>query len=859
QEVGSRLSPYRVKNAIVATAKPIGEPYGVGMVQADAAWQFLKQHRARAADDVTWDVEVDDTPRARGIYLREPEESAHVRFFSASARPVFPTSRAARLEHDAGGEHARAEAQAQFDFEQRMLLVTSESWVSAPDAVYVASKGCKFAVRVDATQLQAGRVHTATIDAYDAACVDRGPVFRVPVTVAKPLRVDASACANLGVLQFRPTELVRRFVAVPPGATRARICLHAANAAPAESASAFFYLHCMQLEPSTRFRRFSNRSRVDVGHKSYAAGGGGAEQKKAVDIDVIGGATLEVCLAQYWNQLGSHDLGVTVEFNGIVPSGTAGVVVDGGPLRAGVVVHGGNSVARLDFVAPVRPEQGISPSVSLTAARKALRPTESAVAPMGVERDVHLGTGSAMYKLELDYRLETTRDNTRVRLHMPAVDTQIYENWADNFALALFDANKRYLTSQISYTSNITIKRKGEYLVRVQIRHRSAADLDALKDMPLVAEITLDAPLKLATKFSLASLYTSTVAGASKFVGGFVPRGGRFPLFINTLDAAMPADAAPGDVLVGKLSLSTRTAKLDFEYVVPPKSQLKKEAEPSGSKKPESKPETKEDQDQRELAEAMRAVRIDWIKKARDDGVRTRLVAELLSGCTDEQRAEVLAAQLSALDATRTALPWSESAKLGSTAARQAVTVADTITELTRPLALTARLYEKAKTDEDKELKKKADLARTQLIGALTAKCRALAVLTHGPFPATASDTSAEFVELDDGEEDAAEKTLCEYERACAELRQWTDASSEDAAFVFATAPAYMARHQYARALQPVLAWLAKAPVKQGNAPERKAMAELRDLLLAKLQWTLWTDHFRAIAPIECPASYEPL
>ncbi|KAJ2832026.1 hypothetical protein J3B01_005055 [Coemansia erecta] len=857
---GASLSPYRVKNAIVSTAKPIGELHGAGMVQTDSAWQFLKRYAARAAEQVSWRTHVDDSRRARGIYLRNAEESAHARFFNVSVVPVFPTSEKARLEHDSDGENGRLESQTQFDFEQRLLLVATESWVSVPDALYVASQGNKFAARVDATKLQAGRLHTASIDAYDSTDVDRGPVFSIPVTVTKPLHVDASACVDLGTLQFRPTEIVRRFVAVPPGATRAHIVLRASNAAALESSPALFYLHCMQLEPATRFRKFFMRERVSIGHKSYGAGGGSAEQKETKTMDVIGGATLEVCLAQFWNQLGAHDIDVRVEFNGIVPANGGGALAEGGPLRAGITVHGSNAVARLDFIAPVRPEYDVSPSIVLTKARKTLRPHEAVISPLDAERDTHLATGSALYKLELDYRLETTREETQLCLHMPAVDTQIYENWADNFALAIFDANKRYLISQISYTSPLLIKQCGESLVRVQIRHRSAKDLEALKDIPLLVDVVLKSSIRLTTKFDMASIFTSTVSSsAAVYRGGFIAKGSRIPLFIDTIGAAVPSEAAPGDVLVGKLTMSRHTADFDFEYVVPAKS-IKKPEESTPAAPKTDKPESKEEQDQREMNEALRRVRVDWVKKSRDDGVRTRLVTDLLANSNDEQRAEVLAAQLSALDATSSALPWSEAACLTAASARRAVGIADSVIELTRTQALTARLYEKAQTDDEKTLKKQAELARTQLIAALTTKCRALAALTHGSVSATASETCADYVEVDgsdNDETDASEQTVQEYERAAAELRQW--AAADDVSVVIATAPLHMARHQYARALQPVLAWLAKAPMKPANAAERRSMVELRNQLLAKLQWTIWSAHFRAIAPIESPATYERL
>ncbi|KAJ2842613.1 hypothetical protein IWW36_005841, partial [Coemansia brasiliensis] len=93
---------------------------------------------------------------------------------------------------------------------------------------------------------------------------------------------------------------------------------------------------------------------------------------------------------------------------------------------------------------------------------------------------------------------------------------------------------------------------------------------------------------------------------------------------------------------------------------------------------------------------------------------------------------------------------------------------------------------------------------------------------------------------------------------AAAEMRQWAD-STTSAAYLIATLPLFVAKHQYARALKGALDWLAKAPLQSSNATERKSMAELRDQMLGKLQWTVWLNHFHAIAPIVSPDSYEKL
>ncbi|KAJ2584263.1 hypothetical protein GGH95_000503 [Coemansia sp. RSA 1836] len=864
---GLKVSPYRIKNAIVATAKQFGDELGAGLVQTDAAWQYLKKHAARKHEDIEYTARVAEANSARGIYLRDAEDSACARHLQVSVTPMFPGDARAKLECDSDGVRGETQSQAKFDYEQRVILVPSASWVRVPEALYVSSEGRAFSAKIDATQLEPGRLHVASIQGFDSACVDRGPIFSVPITVTKPLPVEASACVRFNDLRFLPTEVVRRFVAVPYGATKAHITIRAGNAAANSSAPAMFYLHCLQLARHERFTKYQLKARVNIGHPSYVSGAGSAEQTYANSMDVIGGATLEICVAPFWSQLDAHEIDVSVEFNGILPAGTehTGVPADGHSASSGIVVNGNYMVSRTDFVAPVRPEYDIKPEATLDTLRKALRPAEAMISPTGSERDVHLATGAMIQKLVLEYKLDIKADNTSLRLRMPAVDTQIYENWADDFALAIFDANKRRVAAQISYTSKVTLKKKGDYLVRVQIRHRNAKELEALKDTPLLADFSLGTNIKLGTTFSFASALTSTVAGATSALTA-IARGSRVPIFFKTDVATLPSDAAPGDIIYGSLALNKKTAKMSLEYIVPaPKPAANKDS--SNGDNASDKAAAEDNSDRKALDEAIRKLRVEWIGKLKSEAERGKLVAEMVADVKDrdEDHAAVLAAQLDTIDVARkTALPWSADAKLSEQAANKAVDIADKIVRLSQASALTARLYEnqakESSSDEDKKLKKQADAAKTRLTNALLSKCRALAYLTtQTSVSSTASDASGEFVDVE-AEEGGSER-LPALERAVAELARWTDkkVQAESVEYLLASLPLHIAKQQYGRALQPVLKWIAAAPLSKANAGERKAMLELRDLLLDKLQWTVWIDHFRELALVDSPAFYEAI
>lgn len=845
----TKISPYRIKNAIMSTAKPFGDELGAGLIQTDDAWQFLKKNAERIFEDIEYVIKVQDSIKSRGIYLRNAEDSACPRHMQVNVVPVFPGDRRAKLEYDEDGSHGETQSQAKFDYEQRVTLVSSVSWVKVPESLYINSDGRVFNVKVDATQLAPGHLHVAVVQGYDSMNVDRGPIFTVPVTVTKPLDVGDAACVRFNDLSFKPTDITRKFVAVPYGATRAHITVRATNASKTQSAPAMFYLHCLQLAPQERFTKYEKKTWITIGHPSYVSGGGGAEQTYVSSMEVIGGKTLEVCVASFWNQLDMHEADVSVAFNGILPAGAEYVKTEDSHMSSSVVVNGNYGVARTDFSATVRPEYNVQPSATLQTLRKSLRPVESTIAPSGSERDIHLTTGVPTQKLVLDYRLETKSDNTSIRLRMPSVDTQIYEAWMEDFAVAVFDANKQRVAVFISYTKSFTLKKKGDYLVRVQIRHRNSKDLEALKNVPLLVDYSLSKKIKLSTTSSLAGTMTKTIDGASPAIGN-ISKGTRMPLFFKTeLGSELPSEAAPGDVLYGTMSVNKRSSDLALEYIVP--SKIISKSDNSGKEEEEIA------RNRKGLEEAIRKLRLEWIEKLQDEEERDALVAEEMVS-NNAEKAEILSAQLSALDKERKKMPWDAGSKLDKKERVDRVMgIAEQVIELTQEQALRARLYEEGgdvKTDEeDKKQKKQADKAKGQLKDALISKCRGLGSLVT-TFD-SGSEASEEYVKVKD------DAVLEAYEKAVRELGRWTDKKQqkESAEYLVATVGLYMAKQQHGRALQRVLKWLEQAPLSNANSKERKEMRELRDALLVELQWTVWGDHFKAVGLAENPKSYEEI
>jgi tripeptidyl-peptidase-2 len=69
----------------------------------------------------------------------------------------------------------------------RLALVCDETWVECPKHLYLTNSVRSFIVRVHADDLEEDKFHFAQIMAYDVDSVEKGYVFKIPISVVKPL------------------------------------------------------------------------------------------------------------------------------------------------------------------------------------------------------------------------------------------------------------------------------------------------------------------------------------------------------------------------------------------------------------------------------------------------------------------------------------------------------------------------------------------------------------------------------------------------------------------------------------------------------------------------------------------------
>nr|KAJ3422634.1 tripeptidyl-peptidase II Tpp2 [Polyrhizophydium stewartii] len=605
-------SPYLVKAAIQATGKSIGDPFDIRFVQVEKAWKFLSETaKGYVPSSLFYDISVLNRDNARGVYLRDVVETSEVQHLTVQVNPIFPRKDEPSQNH------------AKLAMEVRVVLRSSERWISTPDFLLFNSSGRSFNILVDPSNLKPG-LHYGTITGHDSDRPDIGPLFKIPITVCKPDQVasapsEAPCYVKYESLRFGPGDIHRRFVHVPLGANFAELTVRSES----RQTPARFIVHMLQLHPQTRYAKLEREFAFSL--NSPGSGVAGEESVYKKDFAVLPNATIEVCLAQFWSSLDPSTVSVELKFHGLLASfsgtanaGTSVTLGSGGDLQ--YINPGSHGFTRVDVAAPVRNEE-LVPSVSLDTLRKTIRPASATISPLK-SRDV-LPDSRQLHQLVLTFPIKL-QEGTSITPRFPRMNDMLYDSSIENFGLYIFDANKKPVMFRDIYAKPVKVA-EGTYAVHVQVVSRSLDVLDKLQTMPLVLDASVSKSVSLPLYATLADCISG---GAGTFKRKSLARGQRTVFWIGDAAAsALPKDAKPGDLLIGKMDVTS--AKVDgtlngVAYIVPPEAKKDTSAEVSlAGEKEEPKPEGVQ------VKEAVRDLEISWLKKLTSDAERDYLLAKL--------------------------------------------------------------------------------------------------------------------------------------------------------------------------------------------------------------------------------------
>ncbi|XP_063705475.1 tripeptidyl-peptidase 2 [Culicoides brevitarsis] len=527
-------TPYSIKQALENTATKLDhvDPFaqGNGLLNVEKAFEHLCEYKNRQENEVRFSVAVGSN-NAKGIHMRtgvltKPEE------FTVTIEPVMFNEKF-------------ASPKAKLDFNVHCTLVPTASWVQCGGFLDLCYTSRSLAVRVDPTALPVG-VHSAAVKAYDSTCVEKGPIFEIPVTVVQPRQMEAATQYEYSpreAVLCKPNTIIRDFFQVPRHATWA--VLELTSDTPNDYVGGRFWIHTQQILPNKYCKALETQKMLTVNCENYAQ-----HIFKCAEENV-----LEVCIAKYWSSYGEVPLKYRIKFHGV-------------NVKNAHVMHSASGVHRINLTSLLSEE--ILPAITLKTAVMVLKPTESKITSLSA-RDV-VPPARQIYQNILTYTLHVTKA-AELAIYCPLLYSVLYESEFESQLWMIFDANKQMMACGDAYSNSNYVKLdKGDYTIRLQVRHEKKECLEK------VSEATVLVNFKLASSLSLDvyKSFNQAVIAGKKITTAQLLSGTYRPLYVAPLSndrlnkAAIPPQCSwlEGTIVYAKDEATRKVDTHHFEYIL---------------------------------------------------------------------------------------------------------------------------------------------------------------------------------------------------------------------------------------------------------------------------------------------------
>ncbi|XP_021765110.1 tripeptidyl-peptidase 2-like [Chenopodium quinoa] len=547
---GIHVSPYDVRKAIENTCAPISSSpeerltTGMGLMQVDKALEYVRQ--LSDIPSVWYEVKVNlsgkSTPTYRGVYLREASACQQAAEWTVQVAPKFHED-ASKLDD-------------LVPFEECIELHSSDTTVvRAPEYLFLTHNGRSFNVIVDPTNLESG-LHYYEVYGIDSKAPWRGPLFRIPVTITKPMAVvNSPPLISFAGMQFCPGHIERKYIEVPHGAT----WIEATMRTSGFDTSRRFFVDAVQLSPLKRYMKTESV----VTFSSPSA--------QTFSFAVEGGKTIELAIAQFWSSgTGSQEL-TTVDFE---------IAFHGFKIKNEEIVLGGSEAPTRIDVGSLLSSEKLAPSATLKKVRIPLRPVATKLQTLPTNRD-RLPSGKQILALTLTYKFKL-EDGAEIKPYIPLLNNRVYDTKFESQFYMISDANKRIYAWGDVYPEAASVP-KGELTLQLFLRHDNVQLLEKMKTLVIFIERTLES--KEVIQLSFYSQPDGHVTGNDKFQSSILVPGSEEAFYVGPPSKdKLPKNCPEGSLLVGAISygrVSSSKAKNGGDpeknpvpyqicYVVPP-------------------------------------------------------------------------------------------------------------------------------------------------------------------------------------------------------------------------------------------------------------------------------------------------
>lgn len=453
----------------------------------------------------------------------------------------------------------------------RLALVPSHPWIEVGKFIDLCYTSRSFIVKVDPTNLQPG-VYRGRVRAYDTvAGAEKGTVFEVPITVVQPYVVDPTRFEfqpSPSVVICKPNTIIRDFIVVPSNATYAVLEMTSADPLK-DKVGGKFLIHTMQLVDQ-RFCKFMETAKI------LPVSG---DTVTSHPFKCTGDNVLELCIAKYWSNFGEVALQYKVRFHGFKSNNAH-------------VMHSANGIHRID-ITPLLSEE-CQPSGSLKYSVVLLKPSETKISALS-KRDV-IPSQRQIFQNVLTYNLHLAKSSQELSLNAPLLSSVLYESEFESQFWMVFDVNKMMVQSGDAYSGSTYFKLdKGDYVIKLQIRHEKKELLEKANDTVVQASFKLPNALNLDI---YKSFNNAIVANNKKITSLPMVASIMKPIYIGpitaekvTKNAVAQSSWFEGQIIFAKDELGRKVDTHNFQYILTEGPVVKK---PNGSAPKEVKSKTDE-------------------------------------------------------------------------------------------------------------------------------------------------------------------------------------------------------------------------------------------------------------------------
>ncbi|XP_055608253.1 tripeptidyl-peptidase 2 isoform X1 [Uranotaenia lowii] len=533
KQTNTHYTAFSIKRALWNSATRIDYvdkfAQGNGLLNVEKAFENLTTYSGHVETDLRFSVTVGSNG-AKGIHIRnglltKPEE------FSVNVEPVlFNDKYAAPPE--------------KINFNVRLTLIPTEAWIQCGSFLDLCYSARTFSVKIDPTGLSAG-VHKACIKAFDSACVEKGTLFEIPVTVVQPMVIDPKTLeySSPEAVVCKPNTILRNFFLVPKHATWAVLEMISTDAN--DTVGGKFLIHTMQIMPMKNCKAQEKQKILPVNSVTTTVH----------PFQCVGDNILEVCIAKYWSNFGTVPLKYSIKFHGISPLN-------------GSIMHSASGIHRIDLTTLTTEE--VLPTVSLKTAVMVLKPVETKISPLTTRDVIH--PCRQIYQNLLTYNLHLNKAQ-EIAFYAPLFSTVLYESEFESQFWMVFDSNKMMVGCGDAYSNDSYLKlEKGDYTIKLQVRHEKKDILEKVSEAIFLANIKLASSLAV----DVYKSYNQAIVNGKKIASCIFPAGVTRPVFLSPISndklqkASFPNQCSwlQGTITYAKDEMGKKCDIYSFRYIL---------------------------------------------------------------------------------------------------------------------------------------------------------------------------------------------------------------------------------------------------------------------------------------------------